>query len=199
MRYETLFLYHDKLVIFDDCDDVFSNGDSRNILKAALDSYDKRVIGWNSKITLNTSGMSDTEKEAYDASLRQAILSGSWSSGDKDAQKMPSEFEFKGGVIFISNIQKDKMEQAIISRSLTIDVTLSRDEMFERIELIMDDINPGDGSADKTMKVEVLEYLKEASDAGDMGYPSMRTFVAGLEVRMSGLPRWKELLKYTGG
>jgi hypothetical protein len=127
--YETLFLYHDKLVIFDDCDDVFASGDSRNLLKAALDSYDKRIISWNSKITMNTSGMKDAEKQMYDDSLRTAMLQGVW---DPKEQKMPSEFEFKGGVIFISNIPKDKMEQAIISRSLTIDVTLSRGEMFEK-------------------------------------------------------------------
>ena len=73
------------------------------------------------------------------------MLAGAWNAADKDSQKMPSEIEFKGGVIFISNIPKDKMEQAIISRSLTIDVTLSRGEMFERIELVLDNINPGDG------------------------------------------------------
>ena len=197
--YETLFLYYDKLVIFDDCDDVFSSGDSRNLLKAALDSYDKRIISWNSKITMNTSGMGDAEKKAYDDSLRSSMLAGAWNAADKDAQKMPSEFEFKGGVIFISNIPKDKMEQAIISRSLTIDVTLSRGEMFERIELVMKDINPGDGSATMEDKQEVLKYLKAESEAGNMGYPSMRTFVAGLEVKMSGLPRWKSLMAYTGG
>ena len=197
--YETLFLYHDKLVIFDDCDDVFASGDSRNLLKAALDSYDKRIISWNSKITMNTSGMDEKSKKEYDDSLRSAMLAGAWNAADKDAQKMPSEFEFKGGVIFISNIPKDKMEQAIISRSLTIDVTLSRGEMFERIELVMDNINPGDGSASREDKEEVLSYLKAESEAGNMGYPSMRTFVAGLEVKMSGLPRWKSLLQYTGG
>ena len=143
--------------------------------------------------------MSDAEKKAYDDSLRSSMLAGAWNAQDKDAQKMPSEFEFKGGVIFISNIPKDKMEQAIISRSLTIDVTLSRDEMFERIEVIMEDINPGDGSATMDDKKEVLEYLKAESEAGNMGYPSMRTFVAGLEVKMSGLPRWKSLMAYTGG
>jgi len=197
--YETLFLYHDKLVIFDDCDDVFASGDSRNLLKAALDSYDKRIISWNSKLTMNTSGMDDASKKQYDDSLRSAMLAGAWNAADKDSQKMPSEFEFLGGVIFISNIPKDKMEQAIISRSLTIDVTLSRDEMFERIELIMKDINPGDGSATMEDKEEVLKYLKEESEKGNMGYPSMRTFVAGLEVKMSGLPRWKNLMAYTGG
>ena len=197
--YETLFLYHDKLVIFDDCDDVFASGDSRNLLKAALDSYDKRIISWNSKITMNTSGMSDADKKAYDDSLRSSMLAGAWNAADKDSQKMPSEFEFMGGVIFISNIPKDKMEQAIISRSLTIDVTLSRGEMFERIELVMDNINPGDGSASREDKEEVLKYLKAESEAGNMGYPSMRTFVAGLEVKMSGLPRWKNLMAYTGG
>lgn len=44
-------LYHNKnkITIFDDCDKAFENDISANILKAALDSYDKRVISWNSR------------------------------------------------------------------------------------------------------------------------------------------------------
>lgn len=42
--YMALFINRDKLIVFDDCDSVFGNIDSVNILKAALDSYDTRMV-----------------------------------------------------------------------------------------------------------------------------------------------------------
>jgi hypothetical protein len=42
----TLYENSDKLIIFDDCDSVFKDKDAVNLLKGALDSYDKRTISW---------------------------------------------------------------------------------------------------------------------------------------------------------
>lgn len=47
--YNTLYYNRTKLVIFDDCDSVLQNDVAVNILKGALDSYDKRVITWQSQ------------------------------------------------------------------------------------------------------------------------------------------------------
>jgi len=47
--YTTLHNHRDSIVIFDDCDGVFKDGVATGILKAALDSYDKRTISWCSK------------------------------------------------------------------------------------------------------------------------------------------------------
>jgi hypothetical protein len=49
--YNTLYDNNGKLIIFDDCDSVLEDRVSVNILKSALDSYDKRVISWMSRPT----------------------------------------------------------------------------------------------------------------------------------------------------
>lgn len=48
--FRTLFENKDKLVIFDDCDSVLKDKTSINLLKAALDSYSKRIISWNAEM-----------------------------------------------------------------------------------------------------------------------------------------------------
>lgn len=46
--YNFLYDNNGKLIIFDDCDSVLEKAVSLNILKGALDSYDKRIISWES-------------------------------------------------------------------------------------------------------------------------------------------------------
>lgn len=45
--YRTLFENRKAVVVFDDCDSVLKDPISLNILKSALDSYNKRTISWN--------------------------------------------------------------------------------------------------------------------------------------------------------
>ena len=47
--YGTLWEHRDKTIIFDDCDSVLKDAVSLNLLKGALDSYDKRTISWLQK------------------------------------------------------------------------------------------------------------------------------------------------------
>ena len=44
--YCLLHRHRDQIIVFDDCDSVFTNEKSVNILKAALDSYDIRTLCW---------------------------------------------------------------------------------------------------------------------------------------------------------
>lgn len=48
--YNTLYDNNDKLIVFDDCDSVLEDKTAINILKSALDSYDKREISWMAKM-----------------------------------------------------------------------------------------------------------------------------------------------------
>ena len=48
--YRTLFENREGVIVFDDCDSVLRDPVSLNLLKAALDSYDKRVISWRADI-----------------------------------------------------------------------------------------------------------------------------------------------------
>lgn len=74
--YAQLYKYSDKknVLVFDDCDSAFNDELALNILKAALDSGKRRRIFWNSDSRL----------------LRE--------------EGIPNSFEFKGSVIFITNL-----------------------------------------------------------------------------------------------
>jgi hypothetical protein len=48
--YNTLYDNNGKLIIFDDCDSILEDKVALNILKSALDSYEKRTISWMAKM-----------------------------------------------------------------------------------------------------------------------------------------------------
>lgn len=49
--YQLLHDHRDQLIVFDDCDSAMDDNISANLLKAALDSYDKRIVSWHSNKT----------------------------------------------------------------------------------------------------------------------------------------------------
>ena len=100
--YRSLFENQNNIIVFDDTDAILDHDISLNILKAALDSYDERIITWNADL--------------------------------KD--DLPKEFEFKGRIIFISNRSHNSIDQAIRSRSMMVDLTMTTDEMIERMAYI---------------------------------------------------------------
>ena len=108
----------DNVLVFDDCDSIFADELSLNILKAALDSKKTRRIHWNT----------DSFK------LRN--------------EGVPDSFEFKGSAIFITNIKFDNVKskkmrdhlEALESRCHYIDLTIDTDrEKMLRIKQITKD------------------------------------------------------------
>ena len=106
------------ILVFDDCDSVLLDDLSLNILKAALDTSKKRTIHWNTDSRL----------------LR--------------SEGVPNSFEFKGGAIFITNINfaniKSKKLQdhlmALESRCHYIDLTIhtEREKMLRIRQIVAD-------------------------------------------------------------
>lgn len=140
--YSKLYEYSGEknILVFDDCDSVLLDDLSLNILKAALDTSKKRTIHWNTDSRL----------------LRQ--------------EGVPNSFEFKGGAIFITNINfqniKSKKLQdhlaALESRCHYIDLTVhgEREKML-RIKQIV-----GDGMLDEydftaEQQAELIGFIDE--------------------------------------
>ena len=61
-------------------------------------------------------------KGALDSYSKRII---SWRADIKD-EDLPTSFEFKGRVVFISNMSSNQLDQAIISRSMSVDVTMTK-------------------------------------------------------------------------
>ena len=105
------------VVVFDDCDSIFSDELSLNILKAALDSKKNRKIHWNT----------DSYK------LRN--------------EGVPDVFTFKASAIFITNLKFDKVKgklrehlEALESRCHYMDLTIDtdREKMLRIKQVVMD-------------------------------------------------------------
>lgn len=193
--YSTIFMNKEKLIIFDDTDSVWGNEDSVNILKAALDSSPIRTVSWASSATQAVTHMTDEEKAQYEQRVFDQL------EEDPAAKvKLPGEFDFGGRIIFISNMAKKELDPAVLNRSMFIDMTLTPEQVFDRIEGIMDKLSsPNSMEVTHDTKLEVFEFLKEQSASGKMKYVSIRTFIGALGVASSGDPEWKRLLKYMGG
>jgi hypothetical protein len=163
--YRTLYENRNRLVVFDDCDNILKDPVAANLLKAALDSYDKRVITWNSE--------------------------GSF-GGEDD---LPRSFIFTGGAIFISNMPLYKIPQAIVSRSLPADVSMTRAEIIERMSAIIKEgeFLPG---YEVQHKWDALEFIAANSHRPEIKEINLRTLINVTKARASKPNHWKRLALY---
>ena len=183
--YMNLFLHHDKVIIFDDLDDLFTNDDCSSILKAALDSYDVREISWSSKKMINVVGMDPGRKAQIESEAREQLL-----SGNPDVM-IPNRFTFKGQIIFISNMSADKFDKAVLSRSMNIDLTLSDRQVFSRMKNIVSKMVSNPEIAKKSMSTIIDKY-----NDGTLSHPNMRTVLNFANVLQSGISNPDRLSKY---
>jgi hypothetical protein len=208
--YELLFIHRDdKIIVFDDADSVFNNEDSGNILKAALDSYDERIISWLSPRTQNIARLNDAQREAFNKEVDKRLAedplgedeveydedTGKSKVVKKKPLKYPSEFRYDGRIIFISNLGLKDIDSAVLTRSFKINMDLTDEQMFMRMESIIEHL--GNPNLTKEEKLDTLRVLKERHLLGQLKNPQMRTFVAASNIRASGVPNWIELLKYS--
>jgi hypothetical protein len=159
--YRSLYENRNRVVIFDDCDSVLRDPVALNLLKGALDSYDKRIISWNAE-----------------------------SFGDDD---LPRSFEFKGGVIFISNMPIFKVDQAIRSRAICVDLSMNTTQKIERMQAIIQtsEFLP---EYSNSVKREALDFLNEMKDqAREL---SLRTLISVTKVAGRGGDNWKRRAEY---
>jgi len=164
--YRTLYENLNQIVIFDDCDNVLKDPTAVNILKAALDSYDERIVTWNSE--------------------------GGW-GGDDD---LPKRFEFTGGVIFISNMPKTKIPQAIRSRAMCADVGMTRAEVVERMRAIVaaPEFMP---EFEMSHKLEALDFVAEHAYNPMIQELNLRSLVNVIKARESKPETWRRMGLYS--
>ena len=159
--YRVLYENRNSVIVFDDCDSVLKDPVSLNLLKAALDSYSRRIISWRADIK------------------------------DED---LPNVFEFKGRVVFISNLSSGSMDQAIITRSLAVDLTMTAKQKVERMRFLLTqpDFMEDFAMTHKSDAMELIDTLCEK-----IKELSLRTLMQVIKIRKSNPNgKWKELAEY---
>ena len=115
----------------------------------------------------------------------------SWNADMRD-DDLPRSFNFEGRVIFISNMDQDRIDQAIRSRSMMIDLSMSADQKIDRMEYIAksDEFMP---EFEMQHKMDALQLIREvANDAKEI---SLRTLISVTKIRSSNKD-WKEMATY---
>lgn len=129
-------------------------------------------------------------KGALDSYSQRVI---SWNAEMK-GDDLPKEFEFKGRIIFISNRRLSSIDQAIRSRSIPIDLSMTNEEMIERMRYIVDQ-DSFMKEYNCSIKHESLDFLQENLDyVTDI---SLRTLISVIKIRANEGPNWKNFAKYT--
>ena len=115
----------------------------------------------------------------------------SWNADMRD-DDLPKSFNFEGRVIFISNMSQDKIDQAIRSRSMMIDLSMTTNQKIDRMEHIskLDEFLP---EYDSSVKSDALALIRAIKD--DVKEISLRTLIAVAKVRASNKD-WKDLATY---
>jgi hypothetical protein len=117
----------------------------------------------------------------------------SWNADMRDPD-LPRSFIFTGRVIFISNIQEEKIDQAIRSRSAVIDVTMTLQEVVDRMTAMIDDPEflP---DFDRSIKLEALEFIDEFKTK--MREVNLRSLITVCKVRAADEDgTWKDMAEY---
>jgi len=136
----------DNILCFDDCDGVFSDEISLNLMKSACDSSDIRNCSWFSSKVVT----------------------------DSEDNVVPNTFQFDGSIIFITNknfnaeIEKDnKMSvhfEALRSRShfISLGINTKRDYLI-RIKQVVETTNIL-GNVSTRIKKDILDFIEENQD-----------------------------------
>ena len=174
--YQTLFNNSNEgdILVFDDCDSVLFDEVCLNMLKAVLDSGKKRTISW---------------KAESNALRREGV---------------PDRFDFKGGCIFITNVNfenvrskkiKDHLE-ALMSRCHYIDLGMdSIDDKFIRINQIVRDGMLKEYGFSKDFEKEIIDFMHE--NAERLREISLRMVLKIADLAKMNFDNWKGLARST--
>jgi hypothetical protein len=164
----------DNVLVFDDCDSVFSDELSLNILKAALDSKKTRRICWNT----------DSFK------LRN--------------EGVPDAFNFQGSAIFITNIKFDNVKskkmrdhlEALESRCHYMDLTIDTDrEKMLRIKQITKDGMLDEYALGEHVVDEIVDFME--SNKTKLRELSLRTVLKLADLAKAFPQKWEAMAENT--
>ena len=175
--YQTLYKYSDEncVLVFDDCDSILVDDVALNLLKGALDSGKKRKISWLSE----------------SSTLRR--------------EGIPDSFEFKGSVIFITNLKFDQMKSqklrdhldALQSRCHYLDLTLDtmRDKILRIKQIAKDGVLFQDYDFEDCTQDDIIEFMN--TNQNRLREMSLRMALKIADLVKSFPARWRFMAETT--
>ena len=173
--YQLLYDYSadGSVLVLDDCDSVLYDELSLNLLKAALDSGKKRTLSWRSE--------------------SRALANNG----------VPDTFDFKGSIIFITNVKfertrgklKDHLD-AIMSRCHYLDLTLDtmRDKFLRCKQIVADGMLNEYKFSDED-KADLMDYIY--TNKNKLREMSLRMVLKIADLKKMNATKWKSYAEST--
>jgi hypothetical protein len=103
---------------------------------------------------------------------------------------LPNKIDYRGRIIFISNLTPDEIDSAIISRAFTQNMDFRSDEMLDYIDKVKEHI---DASITDEEKQEVMDYIRELWKTGKLKSPvNFRLVQQAFDLRLTS--QWMKIL-----
>lgn len=168
---------------------VFFKGYStaRGLYNTLYDNNDKLIIFDDCDSVLDDKVALNILKSALDSYETRTI---SWMAKMNKNDEYPQQFEFTGRIIFISNKSITDVNEAIRSRSLTVDLTMTPSDKIERMSAILENILP---EYQLEFKKEALGFLSEVCNEVSV---NMRMLIMVTKMRYNYPDRWRDLASY---
>ena len=170
-------------------DYIFIKGYStaRGLYNTLYDNNGKLIIFDDCDSVLEDKVAINILKSALDSYETRTI---SWSARMNKNDVYPQSFNFTGRIIFISNKDKSKIDGAILSRSLTVDLSMTPDEKIQRMEYILPNILP---EYELKIKKDALKFLSDNKESNNL---NLRTLIMVSKIRYSYEETWEDLATY---
>jgi hypothetical protein len=169
--YQTLYINKNKILILDDFDKPLADEDIVNLLKAATDSYANRIISLPLD-QIMSSGQAQTKSQT------------------------PQKFNFSGQIIIITNLPKNKIDRAILSRIPSVEVSFNTEETLKAVQNMLKYINP---SVDIKIKQEVLDYILYLYKKNPNIEVSFRSVKSAIDSRLGNPRYWQDMVEIIVG
>lgn len=116
----------------------------------------------------------------------------SWNADMRD-EDLPRSFTFTGSVIFISNMNLDDINQAVRSRAMCVDLSMTEAQKIERMEVMIQD---PEFLPEFTLeaKTDAVAFIKSILD--QVSNLSLRSLIATTKIAAKGGKDWRALAEY---
>lgn len=116
----------------------------------------------------------------------------SWNADMKD-DDLPRSFVFNGRVLFISNMERAKIDNALLTRAYCVDLAMTTEQKLERMAFMVNDpeFMPRASAKHKADAMRVIQQLGSRNKE-----LSLRTLQAITRIRASGNANWELLSEY---
>lgn len=162
----------------------------RGLFNALYEHRERVIVFDDCDSVLKDEIASNLLKAALDSYEERWIT---WNAAPAFGDKTPRSFRFNGTVIFISNMSLNRIDPAVRTRGISIDLSMTLNQIIERMNFIAK--NPEYmPDVDISHKLQCMQLIEELKD--NIRGLSLRTLTNVIKLKLSCPNDWERMAEY---